>query len=260
MLGLKVLIPVLATLWATTGALSAPPSDLASDLARLRTDVEALHAELELERESQRSELRTLAQQKAEVEAELRRAERRTAKLTQAYDKLKEDADAASATRASFGPTWERCAAIVKQLLGQSLPFKKAERIGGVDTLLSQVKEGKLAAPTALARLWGVVEDELRLSRETGLYRQTIELDGQRVLADVVKVGMVMLFFQTADGRVGKAVGAGERFRYELFDTSSPESAAEAQGVVALFDAMKKGIKTGFFELPNILISLSQKR
>ena len=32
-----------------------------------------------------------------------------------------------------------------------------------------------------------------------------------------------------------------------------PESAAEAQGVVALFDAMKKGIKTGFFELPNTL-------
>ena len=96
--------------------------------------------------------------------------------------------------------------------------------------------------------MWAFYEDEFRLTRENGIHAQTISLEGAEVLADVAKVGSMMLFFRTADGRMGAARKAGAEWRFEV---ASDE--ADRQRIAAWFDSLTKQIRQGWFELPNTM-------
>src|SRR5690606_26715334 len=87
-----------------------------------------------------------------------------------------------------------------------SLPFRRAERLSELNKLDEQYRAGLLSPPRALSRLWGFIEDEFRITRENGLFQQTVTVNGEEHLAEVVRLGMVMLFYKTNDGQVGKAV------------------------------------------------------
>ena len=100
-------------------------------------------------------------------------------------------------------------------------------------------------------RLWSFYEDELRLTRENALYSQIIPLEGDRVLADVAKLGTVALYFQTRDERVGQAVRNGNNWQFIAI-----EDRADQQQIEVLFDSLQKQIRTGYFELPNGSIQL----
>jgi hypothetical protein len=65
----------------------------------------------------------------------------------------------------------------------------------------------------------------------------------------VAKVGAVMLFFRTADGRVGAARYGSGGWRFEAF-----EDEVQQKQVLAYFDSLGKQIRQGWFELPNVLV------
>ena len=125
------------------------------------------------------------------------------------------------------------------------MPFKVEERLAEVEEIRTQVETGALQANRAANRLWGFFEDEIRLTRENGIYSQTIELDGQRMLADVAKIGSMMMFFRTQDQRYGHVARNGGAWQYRVID--------DADGIAAtqvLFDSLQKQIRQGYFELP----------
>lgn len=80
------------------------------------------------------------------------------------------------------------------------------------------------------------------------MYRQSIELAGEELLADVVRVGMVMLFFKTSDGSVGYAARSDGNWEYRRLEKREDQRLVEA-----LFESQKKQIRIGYFELPNAL-------
>ena len=64
----------------------------------------------------------------------------------------------------------------------------------------------------------------------------------------MARVGMVMIFYKTKDGRVGKAEWKNDRWVWTpLHDPD------DRKRVFTLFDSFKKQIRTGFFELPRAL-------
>ena len=105
-----------------------------------------------------------------------------------------------------------------------------------------------LGPDKALSQLWSLYEDELRLRRETGLINQVVIVEGQELLAEVARFGMMLMYFKTEDGRYGKVVQADEGYRYVL--ATAP---AETDLLETLFTAMKRGIQVGPFSLPNTL-------
>ncbi|MDW8478785.1 MAG: DUF3450 family protein [Xanthomonadales bacterium] len=139
----------------------------------------------------------------------------------------------------------ESALSALEDFLRRALPFRLEDRLQALADLRQQIALGTIAPPRAANRLWALIEDELRIARENGLYSQTIPLGGERVLADVAKLGSVMLFFRTGDRRVGRAVPGGEGWRFELI-----EDPADRERILALFDALRKQIRQGFFELP----------
>ena len=230
-----------------SGAPSARAADesLAESLIRLRGDVEQLNSELEQLRQEQRTTLNGLAAQKAELEAGVDRQQLAARELREKLDAKDAEAAEAGAEGDALKPAVLAAADALKAHIEAGLPFKQAERAADVDAFRNDVITGALPPSRAVNRLWALYEDEFRLTRENGLFSQTISLGRERVLADVVRLGSMALYFRTQDGRVGLAQRAADGWRFVVED-----DAADRARIDALFDALRKQIRQGWFELP----------
>lgn len=219
---------------------------LAEQLVRLRGEVEALNSELAELQQARRVEMSSLTAQKGDLEATLRREELRVRQLQQALDANQAQAEEAGVADRILKPVALDAADQLREVVATTLPFKQTERLEALSELRNEIESGAVAPSRAINRLWRLYEDELRLTRDNGLYSQVIMLDGQSVLADVAKLGAVALYFRTRDGRYGLARRQGREWRFVVL-----ESGRERNQVEALFDSLKKQIRTGYFELPN---------
>lgn len=232
---------------------SSSPGALAESLIKLRSEVEQLNTEVESTRQDARSQMAALAAQRAELQAQVGRAELNVRKLREDLAKKEAGASAAGVAGDALKPVILSALDTLRQSIASGLPFKQAERLAELDELKRQIESGTLAPPRAANRLWAFFEDEFRITRENGIYSQTISLEGEEVLADVAKVGSMMLFFRLSDGRLGQARRAGSAWRFEVIS-----DAEDQKRVLAYFDSLGKQIRQGWFELPNAMAGGAQ--
>jgi hypothetical protein len=218
---------------------------LSQGLIRLRGEVEQLNSELELLREEQRTTLAGLSAQRAELTAAVERQQLLVREARQKLEAHREQASTGDVTGDAMVPILLAASDSLTDQIRAGLPFKQEERLGEIHAFRTQIENGSLPAQRAVNRLWAFYEDEFRLTRDNSLHAQTISIDGERVLADVAKIGSMALYFQTQDGRVGQAQPTRDGWQFALIE----ESAAIAQ-VQVLFDALRKQIRQGYFELP----------
>lgn len=226
----------------------ASESEQASRLAELRAEVERLAADVEAEKEDRRGELRSLELQRTDLEARVRQEEVRTQELERLIERQREMLQADDVAGEVLTPVLLDALAKLRGSVESGLPYRVPERLAEIDKLENQLRGGTLAPQRATTRIWQLIEDELRLTRENIMDRQVVVLDGDEVLVDVGRVGMVMMFFRTEDDRVGRVSGQPGAWSYDVYTTS-----AEIAGVTTLFDALDKQVRVGFFELPNAL-------
>ncbi len=236
----------LACLFGGSPATAQSQADALSEgLIRLRAEVEQLNSELELLREEQRSSLGSLNAQRAELEAGLNRQQLAAREVRAKLDAAQAEASEAGVEGEELKPLLETALRGLQAHVRAGLPFKTEERLAELDAFWAQVENGTLPPMRAVNRLWAFFEDEIRLTRDNGLYSQTIALGDERVLAEVAKVGSLALYYRTQDGRVGRAERTGESWRFAALS-----DAADIARIDALFDAYRKQIRQGFFELP----------
>jgi hypothetical protein len=239
---LVLLLPMLVLL--APRAHAEPAENLARELSRLRAEAESLSDKIGRELEDRRVRLRGLAEQKTLAEGERRREQQRRDELVTRRDKLRAALAEAADQEAELVPAVMALIAVLRAEVEHGLPYRRAERLGAVTTLASDLEERRATPSQVFTRLWESVEDELRLGREVALDRQVVALpDGER-LVDVVRVGMVLLYFRAADGRVGQAAWKdGWSFHYLTAE-------ADIARVEAAFASFDKRVMSGFFSLP----------
>ena len=218
--------------------------NLAQGLVKLRAEVEQLNSELDLAREEARTTLAGLTAQRTELQGQLDRQQLTTQEQAQKLAEAREKVAEAGTEGAELKPVLLDAIDAIDSHIRSTLPFKRDERLAALDDLRTRITSNTVPPHRAANQVWAFVEDELRLTRENGIFSQTIELGGERVLADVAKVGNILLYFRTSDGRVGRLAQAGNDWRYvEVTDS------ADAARIAALFDAYRKQIRQGWFEL-----------
>lgn len=225
--------------------------NLSEELVALRSDIERLNGELTDITDQHRAQMAALAAQKGELEAAKRRETLRIRELEEDLAANKARAAEAGLATEALVPIAESAIASLKVQISEGFPFKRADRLSGVMALEDQLQTGALSPARVVSRLWGFYEDELRLSRENGLYAQTIELEGESVLADIAKLGVVAMYFETRDGRLGYATRDSNGWQFV-----EASGGGQRQQIKALFDALQKQIRVGLFELPNGSIEL----
>ncbi len=229
-------------------ALADEVDELARQLIALRSEVEELNQELDLIKDEHRADMGSLAAQKTELSANRNRLD---TQLQQLQQKLAENvaiASQAGVDNEALFPAIIGAMDEMRSHIESTLPFKREERLSELDEIRVQLETNVIPANRAANRLWGYYEDEIRLTRENGVYSQTIELNGERLLAEVAKLGTVLLYFRTSDERYGQVRKSGEDWRFELVD--DPDSIASIE---VLFDSLQKQIRQGYFEIPNTL-------
>lgn len=221
------------------------PASYAHQLAELRTSVEDLSQTLDTERDALRTDLRASEMRRTELETRIRSEELRVAELQRELDRQRaavvEDATAYDTLAPTVIAGLDRLIAQVKS----GLPYRLDERVAALTTVREQVA-GKILDPrVALGRVWQAIEDELRLGRENILDRQVITVGGQELFVQVARLGMVAMYFRTEDGKVGTVQRDGAAWSFRILD--DPQDAVR---VNALFSAMDKQQRVGWFELP----------
>lgn len=233
-------------------ALTVPPparaadaDDLSQGLIRLRAEVEALNGELTLLRDEQRTTLGTLNAQKADLQANLDRQQLAAREIREKLMAAETQQVDAGLIADNLKPLLQQATSELRQFVADGLPFKREERLGELDAFRGQVDSGALPVPRAVNRLWAFYEDEFRITRENGLHSQTIALGDERVLAEVAKIGSMALYFRTQDGRVGQAQRGADGWHFAAVTERD-----DVARINALYDALKKQIRQGWFELP----------
>jgi hypothetical protein len=231
-------------------ALAQEADSLARQLITLRAEVESLNGELAIVRDENRTAMAGLSAQKAELDTALARQQLTVRQIRENLEERENLAAQAGVATDVLKPVLLDAVDRLSASIQRGLPFKREERLAGLKELRDQIETDKLAAPRAANRLWAFLEDEFRLTRDNAIQRQTINVEGEAMLADVAKIGTVMMFFRTDDRRYGSVRRSGSDWNFVLASDK-----AEQERIAALFDALGKQIRQGFFELPNALIA-----
>jgi len=248
-------ISYLAALLTGLG-LSAPViaeeyENLAQSLSKVRGKVEELQMQLDLSKENHRNEMATLASQLTDLGVEKRRQHISIEKLQQSLEKLKEQSQKANESNEGLKPILSAIIIRYRVYVSNGFPFKIEARLADINKLEKQLNNNLIDAKKAVNRMWAFIEDEIRLSKENGIYQQTIKLNDEQVLADVAKLGTALMYFQTGDKRVGMA-NQQANGDWQYIETTNNQ---EIEQIALLFDSLKKQIRQGYFELPNPLKS-----
>lgn len=234
--------------------LAAPASygeafdNLTQSLIQIRGEVEELQGQVDMEKQDHKSKMDSLGSQMSDLSVENRRQKLGLEKFEQAVQKLQESKQAALSGDEVLMPVVLSSLNNLREVVASGLPFKIDERLSEIDSLKGQLKNGSLDPKRAANRIWAFIEDEIRLTRENGVYSQTIELNGKNLLADIAKLGSMFIYFQTSDNQVGMA--QNKAGAWQFVETLDPTS---KQQINTLFDSLKKQIRQGYFELPNPL-------
>ena len=219
--------------------------NLAQNLVKIRAQVEELQTQLDLDKQDHKNELSSLTSQITDLEVEKRRKSLLVEELRNKITELEENI-VADHQSDDIKPQLKSTLVQLKQHVTQGLPFKSSERLEMFAKLETQLDNGSVDSRKIANKVWALIEDEIRLAKENGLYQQTVVLEGENKLADIAKVGMMYLYFKTRDEQVGLARKDSGQWRYQKIT----DPVARKQ-VETLFDALKKQVRQGFFELPN---------
>lgn len=234
---------------------TAPPvtagsiENLAKSLAKIRGEVETLQSQLDIEKEKHSSKMAALNSQLADLSVEERRQKLSVEKLQHSIEKSGVTAKQAEQSGEHLKPVLLTALAEYKRHIQSGFPFKVDDRVKAINDLEYNLAHQQIDPSKAVNQAWSLIEDEVRLSKENGIYQQTILLNGEKVLADIAKLGTVFMFFQTKDQQSGMARKSADGSW--IFETVG--DGADRERIRTLFDSLKKQIRQGYFELPNPL-------
>ncbi|HPA56370.1 MAG TPA: DUF3450 family protein [bacterium] len=242
----KLLLMLLLSVSCFSSLKADELNDLTSELIKIRGEVEMLQNEIDIEKNALKNRMRAIELSKAELSNEI---QRETLKIKQ----INLSIASKKAQRGNPGKEEETIKSgvldsveIMKKHIENSLPFKVEERLSALNEISDQMNNGAISSYRAVSRLWSFYEDEFRLTRENGLFSQPMEINGEKRIVTIARLGMIMAYYHYGESDYGMFAreSSGKWIVRPLTEKKHIEL------VASLFDSLKKQIRTGFFELP----------
>jgi len=222
---------------------------LVNSIINLRGDVENLYSDIKENKQRYNSEMKSLSMQITDSEAQINRQNTAIKLAQNELFKIQTQIKETSTGNTEIKPLVINALDLLEQSINEGIPFMVDARIADLHKIKSDLNNNLITNEKALALTWASYDDTIRVTKEIGLFKQQIDLKGKKVLAKIAKLGSIALFFSTPSNEVGFVVKNDESYNYKLI--TNPE---DIKKIVALFDALQKQIRTGYFELPNALV------
>ena len=242
-------ISIALSLFLSSVTLTANSDNMAQSLMKLRAEVETLDTQIDDAKDAYKASMKSLSMQKSELEATLSRNTLKIKQLQKELSSVKQAIAKASKNSQTLKPLVLKAIDTLTLYIKSSIPFKTPERIEAIQTVKSQLQSALITPQKALSFIYNAYADEIRMSKENAIFKQTIQLNGSAKLVEVARLGTAMMFFKTPNDAVGYVTKDGATWSYkeELHKEKKEE-------ILNIFDAFKKQIRTGFFTLPNALV------
>ena len=250
----KTKLSIALSLLLSCSSVSANSQNLAESLMKLRADVERLDSAIVSEKETYSASIRSLLRQKDDLSSVVAREELAIKQTRQELDKVRKEITEASKNSEGLKPLILDAIATLESNIKSSIPFKTKARLADLAKIKEQIQTDLVTPQKGLALVWNSYTDAMRMTKENGLFKQTISLDGEDRLAEIARIGTMMLFFKTPDDKVGYVEKNNGTYSYRQAQTKQSQ-----EQILALFDAFRKQIRTGYFTLPNAVLSMETK-
>ncbi len=250
----KTMLSIAVVTLLSTTTLFASSENMAESLMKLRADVEQLDASINDEKDTYKAGMSSLLRQKNDLESVVAREDLNIKQLERELDKVRAEIKEAGKNTEGLKPIVFKAIDMLEGSIKASLPFKTADRIADIEKIKSQLENNLITGQKALALTWNAYGDAIRMSKENGLFKQTISINGQDRLAEVARIGTVAMYFKLPDNTVGHVTKDTNGWYYK-----EAVSKKEQEQILALFDSFKKQIRSGYFTLPNAIVMAESK-
>jgi len=250
----RVVLSTVVCMALGTSSLHADTENIVKSIMKLRADVESLYTKIDDNKDVYKAEMKSNAMQSADSEAQINRQETALKLAESELSKVQKKIEEASSKNESIKPMLLEAIHNLRAIIEKGIPFKTKERLADLATLQKNLIDEVVTEEKALLLIWASYDDTIRLTKEIGLFKQEIVLEGEPKMAKIAKLGSVMMYFATPDDQVGYVVKKGEDYSYKVVTNKE-----EIVKIVNLFDSLQKQIRTGFFSLPNALILSESK-
>jgi len=245
----RQLLTVVACGVLFSSGLHAKSDNIIKSIMKLRADVESLYTKIDDNKDAYKSQMKSYSLQISDNEAQINRQDTALKLTEQNIKKVEEQLKEMGSQKKDIKPLIVSALNALEVEIRAGIPFKVNDRLFALKKIKTDMKNNDISQEKALALTWASYDDTLRLSKEIGLFKQEIELDGEEKLVKIAKIGSVMMFFSTPDNRVGYVKKSADA--YEYVTVNNEEKKAQ---IVKLFDALQKQIRSGYFTLPNALV------
>ena len=242
-------IKIALSLLLSTTILSANSENMAESLMKIRSEVEKLDNEISDEKYEYKSYMKSLLRQKDDLEAIISREDLKIKQIQQELTKVKKEIKEAGKNSVGLKPLLIEALDNLVNNINNSIPFKTKDRVADINKIKEQIQNDLVTPQKGLALTWNAYGDALRLTKENGIFKQTIILNGQEKLVEVARLGTMMMYFKSPDKSVGYVTKDSNGWYYK--EVVSKE---EQEQIINLFDSFKKQIRTGYFTLPNAIV------
>jgi len=224
---------------------------LSEKLIQLRGEVEQLNNEIHFMKQEHKQEMSFLWTQKTEAKSEQQRKHKSLTKLQKNLEQKVAENKTRGLSSEALQPEFMSSITDVQTYLETAIPFKKAERIVALLEIQEQVSKGLISVQRGFNKLWAFIEDEIRLTKETGIFQQTIQISNvpHKQLVEVARVGMMKMYFKTASEQFGLLTKNNNSWSFDL--VTDPE---QKKQIDTLFSSLQKQVRTGLFTLPNQIL------
>ena len=248
----KSMLSIAVVTLLTTTTVFASTQNMAESLMKLRADVEQLDASITDEKDTYKSSMMSLLRQKNDLESVVAREDLKIKQIERELTNVRKEIKEAGKNTEGLKPILLNALIMMENNIKASIPFKTEERLADIQKIRSQLESDLVTPQKALT--WNAYADALRMSKENGIFKQTVNVDNQDRLAEVARIGTVGMFFKLPDDTVGYASKdvTGWYFKKAIAKT-------EQEQILALFDSFKKQIRTGYFTLPSAFVMTEAK-
>jgi aspartyl-tRNA synthetase len=221
--------------------------NVSKELVKVRQEIEELHSTLSFKKSEFNDQMRSYSNQKSDLDIKISRNELKIKELERDLLKIKEENKEKSSTQKDIVPVLKDAIANLRVVIKDSIPFKKVDRLSALNEIKNRL-DANLVTPNKVAnQLWAFVEDEMMLGKTSGLYNDTVEIDGTKKLVKVLKIGKIAIFYKDGEsyGMIKKRDGAWVNEKITSKD--------DVVNTAKLFDTFSKQIRTGKFTIKNII-------
>jgi len=250
----KSLISFTLATFLSTSLYAKSDEDMVKSIMNLRGDVESLYTQIDENKEAYKAQMKSLALQSTDTDAQINRKSTSIKLADLELQKLKLKIANTSTENFELTPLIDEIYTRLENTIKTGIPFKIQQRLSGIKKIRNELDDKTITPERALALLWASYDDNIRLTKEIGVFKQHIEIQNTKILAKIAKLGSTMLFFQAPDERVGYAQKQNNKYIYKVLNKEE-----DVKQIKALFDALNKQIRTGYFSIPNALVLKGDK-